>query len=148
MMESKEEYSKSDSNEEKVDNLLLEQIKENYTRYVDNVWRTIQFLVIAIGWLLTSSNAKETIASSFVVQFFGFVVILALFSGHVFVEIRFFRESQRILARLKKRLECFTTSDIRYWQISFNLVSANTTLVFVLFLFVFVLVLKSPDLVP
>lgn len=128
--------------------ILVDQIKENYLRYVDNVWKTIQFLVVAIGWLLTSSNAKATIASSRLVQIYTSIVILALFLGHVFVEIRFLRDSQRIAARIRDRMGCQVASDTKLWQVHLSLVSINTCLIFVLFLFVFIIVIKSPTLAP
>lgn len=44
--------------------LTVEALKDNYSVYLANVWATMGFLIIAIGWLITHKDARQFIEAN------------------------------------------------------------------------------------
>ena len=128
--------------------ILLGQFRDNYTRYVDNIWKTIQFTIIGIGWLITTVNGKATFAASSSITSMAVIVVIALMLTHIIVERRFFTESVTLYRQIIKNFPYVSHEEIRHWRIPFSLVLINTGVVTLLMLFILMLILKSPEIVP
>ena len=50
--------SKDDSRKDAND-VVFKALEDNYARYFDNIFKTTGFIVIAIGWILTSDKSRE-----------------------------------------------------------------------------------------
>lgn len=48
---------------EKQSNLLYDALKEEYKGFIDDALKTVGFLLLALGWLLTSDNAENVLAT-------------------------------------------------------------------------------------
>lgn len=74
---------------QKQSELLYDALKEEYKAYIDDALKTVGFLLLALGWLLTSKNAAEVLEKQST-PVIGAVIILALtlnimgvFGGHI-----------------------------------------------------------------
>src|SRR5436190_24257161 len=46
---------------DRIAELLYEALKHEYTMYVDDILKTVGFLLVALGWLLTSETARKAL---------------------------------------------------------------------------------------
>jgi hypothetical protein len=46
---------------DRIAELLYEALKQEYTMYVDDILKTVGFLVVVLGWLLTSETARKAL---------------------------------------------------------------------------------------
>jgi hypothetical protein len=139
-----EQNALSDLEKKELHKLLVDQLRENYLRYVDNIWKTVQFTAIGIGWFLTTANWKDILGRDLSLRNFSCLLVITLAALHIIVEHRFYRESKRLLAQIRSDLP-HQVANVRHWIIPFSLVVINVCVIMMLFLFQVLLILRGAE---
>ncbi|HKC62530.1 MAG TPA: hypothetical protein VKB86_02780 [Pyrinomonadaceae bacterium] len=51
--------SSKDDPRKDANDVVFKALEDNYARYFDNIFKTTGFIIIAIGWILTSDKSRE-----------------------------------------------------------------------------------------
>ena len=116
-------------------NLLGDQSRE----YVNDVLKTIAFLLVAIGWILTSKPSREFLGSNVRAHSAGLLTVALVAVIHVALSIEKFVASQQTM-KLLFDLDYFPREYYAVVQIGLPVFLANVALHIVLFGTLFVLV--------
>ena len=123
---------------------LATSIREIYKLYLDILTKTLGFLLLGIGWLITSDSARHVIGSDDVVRW-GAIVVIAVFLVMHSLATGWY--VGRIRDKLSLLNEYHVHLDKRYYSeflIGKRVFLFNWSLSFVLFLVLLVLVLRIP----
>ena len=105
--------------------------------YIDVLWKVLGFQLLAIGWLLTSNDARRFLHESTTANNVLLAVVIAGLLGHTAVVFLMLRRSRSLTKWLQSQqipLEASTVYELRLPR-----VAANYSVVFSLFILMFVL---------
>jgi hypothetical protein len=121
-------------------------LKDIFNNYIDNSTKTSAYLIVAIGWILTSSTARDFLASQgkqrSLTFFLSLAVVLGIAIIHSVVSVGFYQRSQKKAYLLSKQ-DVVEAESYDNYQISlphlFVSLPANLFLFAILFTMIFVL---------
>lgn len=100
---------------------LIETAKHVQSVYINNVWTTMGALLVALGWLLTSKEAREHLSNNKELCIYSIVVTSLIFVIHAAVLIQASYESYEIsgwFARCEKYMVVISVYQIPwYWPV-------------------------------
>ena len=82
--------------------LLIEALRDYKTDFVSTGYSTMGFLLLVVGWLLTSSSAREYIRSHASISIIGIVLIISSFIGYLIGATMVLDTSERIADALSQ----------------------------------------------
>jgi hypothetical protein len=85
--------------------LLYDSLKHEYTTYIDGVLKSAGFMLLALGWLLTSESARTALRSSRTITLLCVMVLLLNIAGMVIGHYIRSRRIQMNLRRLAPEME-------------------------------------------
>jgi len=131
--------------------LLLNSLKDNKTVHLNIIWSTMGLQLAAIGWLVTSENAREYLAMNKKIIRFLLLAVVFLFFAHILMIIDTFTASERLAKAITEN--AFYTKFINN-QETFKLYSLNgltvlvrlsfTTILYIVLAFLIVSAGKYP----
>lgn len=80
--------------------VLIDAAKQNYQNFMHNVWTALGSVMVAIGWVLTSVEARKFIINNASVKWILIWIILAFLLVHVAVIIWHRYKSEQLLKML------------------------------------------------
>jgi hypothetical protein len=127
--------------------LLYESLKDEFKGYIDFLMKTWTFIIITMGWILTSQQSREFLAKQRAAYWWLLATILVIYILHVGVCNSYYRRSQNKFNLLIRE---FSASDSPYiekeYYISYKitplLVWTNLLLSLFLFAVLFMIVLS------
>ncbi|MDT4954921.1 MAG: hypothetical protein QOJ02_3059 [Acidobacteriota bacterium] len=127
--------SRSDPRKDTND-LVFKALEDNYARYFDNIFKTVGFIVIAIGWILTSDKSREFLENNIVAYRISLAGTFLIACGHA-VALGFgYISSIKLIEQLREigYIDCkyFKHYQISYIQICGSILS--DTILFAAFL--------------
>ncbi len=128
--------------------LLHDALKANYEDYLNTVWSSFGFLVLAIGWILTSDKSRRFLADHARPRYAAEFGVGTIWLSHLAVLFFWYRgKSDRLLDLLEQ--DCYAThliGNAHYYDqfaVSFAYASVSATLTgamfFILLYFIFAL---------
>src|SRR5919206_504418 len=75
--ESKEETRRKDAND-----VVAKALEDNYARYFDNIFKIVGFIIIAIGWILTSDKSRDFLEQNLVAYWVSLAGTFIIACGH------------------------------------------------------------------
>ena len=120
---------------EKVPDLVIDALKDNHTVYLANEWATIGFLIIAIGWVISSDKARLFWSSSEKARYVCLNAVTVLMVFHCFILFDAAFESERILANIQGEIP-----GAQYFAINRLLAFASSIVDGVLFILLWLLI--------
>jgi hypothetical protein len=107
--------------------VVFKALEDNYARYFDNIFKTVGFIVIAIGWILTSDKSREFLQTNVVAHWTAMVGTLIIACGHA-VALGFgYISSIKLIEQLREigYIDChyFKHYQISYVQICGSILS-------------------------
>ena len=111
-------------NQKKI-HFLIDSLKDNQSSYADNVWKTVGFFVIILGWIGTSSEIRDLIDRGTVVKIILSIPLIIGETNHIFMEIQYYRKSNKILKKLSGVDDSITLP----YSIDFRRIIANSLIV-------------------
>ena len=82
----------------------LESLKHIYATYLDNFWAALGFVLLAIGWFLTSGQARDFLARSSLARSIFTAATVVCGFGHVRIAHYFYQSSQAKMAILRQAM--------------------------------------------
>lgn len=80
---------------------LFEILKNLNASYVENTMATLGFILLAIGWIITSEKARTFLSSDKTVKLVSISVIAVIALIHTIVSLAIWEESDQIFEQLK-----------------------------------------------
>lgn len=113
-----------------------------YQDYLNDVYKIIAFLLLTVGWLLTSENARNFLRTNTVAFRSALAAIPVIATVHVIIAVGMYRDSLRAVDRLVQLdympMEYYADQRITPMLLVTNL-ALHLALFAVLFLFVYTL---------
>ncbi|TQV77220.1 hypothetical protein FLL45_04545 [Aliikangiella marina] len=78
--------------------ILIDALKDNHKTYINNVWSTMGFLMLAIGWVVTSDKARNYWQNSHLVRNISLLAVLTIMIFHITILYDISRESGRLMS--------------------------------------------------
>lgn len=122
--------------------LLHETLKDIFKFYYENVMRTLAFIFIVIGWLITSIEARGIISTDSTLKIILLLVIVIGGVVHARASYLFYQHSQNTIQSLKE----LNIVPIKYYeqsQITRYMFLANLALNLALLIILFAMVLSQ-----
>lgn len=118
-----------------IPDLVIEALKHNHSTYLANVWATMGFLLLAIGWNISSEKARELFSNSGASRLtcLNTIVILMVFHGIILFDMVY--ESERILSNFN-----MDVPGVNYFVISVNHAISSTIVDSAFFVLLWVLI--------
>ena len=109
---------------EKAFDVSLDALKDNAEQYSDNVINTVSFLLVGIGWVLTSKETRTLIGSTRWVQVLLLIALTLITTTHIIVLCARKYASAYLLSRLGE-INMIPFEYYKYYQItSFQLATS------------------------
>ena len=83
-----------------VPTLVIDALKHNHATYLANVWATMGFLILAIGWIISSEKAREFFSNSNSSRRVCLNSIAILMVFHSIILFDMVYESERVLSNI------------------------------------------------
>ena len=81
---------------------LLEALKGYQASSLDSGYKTLGFMVIALGWLITSEAARTFLKANWYIKFAALVFLGLSVIGYGFMAYRVYSLSRSVLAKLER----------------------------------------------
>lgn len=81
--------------------VAIDALKDNHKAYLNNVWSTMGFLMLAIGWVVTSDKARAYWRNSSIIRNISLCTVVIIMVFHFTILKDISAESQRILELMK-----------------------------------------------
>lgn len=120
----------------KFDN-TIKSLKDNNSFYTDNVWKTVGFFIIILGWLGTSPEIKSIIHDEVLYKSLFSTALILCEINRIFMEIQFYTSAQK----LAKEIESEYIDIVKIYLISKKRAIANSLVVTILIVSIFTLIL-------
>ncbi|CAG36781.1 hypothetical protein [Desulfotalea psychrophila] len=126
--------------------LIISLLAKNYDTHMNIIWATIGLLLGAIGWIITSREARSYLTSPKLNKIVSLVVIIAMAIMHYYLLWQTMEYSIDLKSELIKvvgeNVDVINTSEFIY-LISYYMFSARAFVTFILFGFLSFLVIKG-----
>ena len=126
-------------NADKKFDLLYETLKDIIKTYYENVMRTIAFILLAIGWILTSKDTQTLLHKDERLIYLGLTAIVITGLIHGYSSHYFYQHSQKKAQQLKE-LDFVSSNYYEQYQIKFSVFMGNLILNLSLLTVLFVMV--------
>lgn len=120
--------------------LLIDASKDNYATFRDNVWKLAGFGLIAIGWIMTSDQARTHLGNHPTSRIILILTFTLAGLAHCLVNYKMYTRSHAIVSRLAESIE---KSVFENYQVTIALYVANACAVLCLLIFGIILVLTA-----
>ena len=134
-------YGSNTMNQDEQIKLIIGMLKDNYSIFRENVWKLSGFGLIAIGWLMTSEHARNSLERCLP----GRVILIGTFViagiAHCVVNYRMLTKTQALIKELAGKVD---RSIISNYSITTSLYILNAIVVLCVLVSGIVLVAKIP----
>ena len=122
-------------------NLAYESLKEIHHCYTTDVMKSLAFLLICIGWFITSNKSRDFIKNNKIVRISGIVALLIIGIIHIREQINTYMSSQHIVSDLSN-MNYLDMKYYEHYEINLGQLTANSIMNIVLFV-VLILIIFS-----
>ena len=132
-----------DPSAKEVFDLLLTSLKDNKTIHLHIIWSTMSLQIVAIGWLVTSENARAYLAKNKKVIWFSLLAIVVLLVAHIGMIYESFRVTEGLVNAIRSNAffqECLKIEQV-YSLYSIKLATVLIRLLFTSVLFAILTIL-------
>jgi hypothetical protein len=117
----------NDNSQKDANDVLFKALEDNYSRYFDNIFKVVGFIIVAIGWILTSDKSRDFLQKNIVAYRVSIAAVFIIACGHA-VALGFgYISSLKLVEQLREigYLDCkyFTHYQISYIQICGSILS-------------------------
>jgi hypothetical protein len=135
-----------DSSGKEIFDLLLNVLKDNKSVHLNIIWSTMGFQIAALGWLLTSTDARAYLEKHRKLVLLFLFVIVTLWVAHIGMIYGTFKESEIVVAEIKRNaffLGCLEKTEQVFNLYRLNITDVLARLFFTSILFIALLFLVS-----
>jgi len=98
--------------------VLFKALEDNYARYFDNIFKVVGFIIIAIGWILTSDKSREFLQQNIVAYRITLAATFLIACGHA-VALGFGYISSLNLVEQLREIGYIDCKYFKHYQISY-----------------------------
>jgi hypothetical protein len=95
----------------------IEALKIHLAEYLNTVWKTMAFIMVALGWILSSKDAREFLASHRSIRYSALIVIVLLAIAHFSTLSALYKKSKRTKKALGEQLDGLLSSVVNSYAI-------------------------------
>ncbi len=89
--------------------ILYQQLKEIRGGYDADVMKTVAFLIIAIGWFITSEKSRDFFRKNRTARILSLYAVVVICCIHVWYSVLTYFSSHKLISSIKGTTNCFTT---------------------------------------
>ena len=119
--------------------LPYETLKDAFDKYTNNVFTTIGIVILAIGWIVNSSESRKFLEESSWAYYSSLAAVLLIWLIHVVVLLGAHQASRRLTDLLREK-HCIGPDYTFYYEITRTKVAGSILLDSILFCVLFVLI--------
>ncbi|MFA0811838.1 hypothetical protein [Microbulbifer epialgicus] len=139
------------SNDELVFQLLFKALENNKSIHLNIVWATIGLQVAAIGWLISSEQARNFISHAKRLKVASLSTILIIAFAHYFMIFDTVTTSSEVIRAIEENHHFIALSEnspniLSYYSLNTNKVIARAAFTFILFFYLCVLVCTAKNI--
>lgn len=95
----------------------IEAMKIHLDEYLNTVWKTFAALMLSIGWLITSEDAREVILKDIFIQRTATILVIFMAISHLATLIDLYKKSAKAKKSLGTNLEGLLLSVVNTYSI-------------------------------
>ncbi len=126
-------------------NLAYESLKEIHHCYTTDVMKSLAFLLICIGWFITSNKSRDFIKNNKIVRISSIVALVIIGIIHIREQINTYMSSQHIVSDLSN-MNYLDMKYYEHYEINLGQLIANSIMNIVLFVVLILIILSLREL--